>query len=130
MARPPEVQGLLLCDEITCERSGAHFSFLRLMQARVFPTFPTPPQAFQAYAALYGGSGEGTIELACFRLETEEKVYRYQRWLAFSSHGLVVNLVIPVKKCVFPAPGRDDFRLFFERVELTHRFVEIVRTRT
>jgi hypothetical protein len=69
--------------------------------------------------------GEGTIELVILRLETEEDVYRYRRWSVFPGREHFVNLAIPVKKCILPAPGRYSVALRFDDRDLSRRFLPI-----
>jgi len=46
------------------------------------------------------------MELIVRRLETEEDLTAYRKWYTFPGRGMIANLVIPLKQCAFPAPGR------------------------
>jgi hypothetical protein len=88
----PEVVGLLLCERLSFDRA-THFATLAgLFQSLRFEQFPSPEKAFTVYAALYGGEGEGTIELTVMRLETEDDIYSYQRWFTFPDDQPLINL--------------------------------------
>src|SRR5262245_58413690 len=93
-----------------------------------FDRWPAEGVPFTAYAALYGGQGEGTIELLVTRLETERIVYRYRRWYA-APGPRTVHLEIKVRRCLFPAPGRYGLRLRFDGKDLTFRFLDVVARR-
>src|SRR5205823_890233 len=105
------------------------FSLERLFQGRQFRRFPTQPQDFEVYAALYSDRSEGRLELVVTRLETEEDVYHHRQWYRFPG-GYVMQLQISVRRIRFAATGRYQFRLLFEGKELTSRFLEIDRERT
>jgi hypothetical protein len=103
-------------------------SLIGVFHIRRAPRFPTPPQGFTAFAALYGGVGEGTMDLVITRLETEQDIYRYRRWFAFPRGVRIVNLEIKVRRCIFPAPGRYALSLRFDGQELTHRYLSVYPT--
>jgi hypothetical protein len=127
MARLPTVVSLMLCETLAVEPHLGRLSLVGLFHSRSFHAFPTPPQRFTVYAALFGGVGEGTIELMITRLETERDIHRYQRWHAFPDRNLTANLEIKLVKCVFPAPGRYALSLRFDGRELTRRYLDIER---
>ncbi len=120
----PQVMGLVFCRRFAVNTTTHEASLEGLFQAIEFKSFPTQPQRFDVYAALYSGRAEGAVELVGRRLETEKDVYRYRRWFSFTG-GYVIQLQIPVRKMVFAAPGRYQFALMFEGAELTKRFLEI-----
>jgi hypothetical protein len=123
----PQVIALLLCDRMGLDPSSGQVSLLGIFQARYFPTFPSPPQNFTAYVALYDGEGDGTMELLLTRLETEEDITLYKKWLTFPGRGQIVNVEIKVRNCEFPAPGRYALTLSFDNKLLTQRYLEIYR---
>jgi hypothetical protein len=125
MARLPKVVGLVLCETMAVEPQSARMSLVGVFHSRSFRGFPTPPQRFTVYAALYGGTGEGTMELVISRLETEQGIYRYRRWYGFRRRPLTINLEIPVKKCIFPAPGGYSLSLRFDGGELVQRYLRV-----
>jgi hypothetical protein len=114
----PDVIGLILCERMAVDRSKPALSLVGLFVAKTFQRFPTPPQHFTVYAQLYGGSGEGTIALRVYNLETERDIYRHQRWTAWPGPGQPQHHEIRVKKCIFPRPGRYRFVLSFDGQEL------------
>ena len=67
----PHVMGLVFCEEFEAQT----FSLRRLFQRRNCTTFPSPPQQFMVYTALYSPELEGKIELSCLNLLTEREVY-------------------------------------------------------
>jgi hypothetical protein len=125
MARLPKVVGLVLCETRAVEPQNARMSLVGIFHSRSFRRFPTSPQRFTVYAALYGGAGEGTMELVISRLETEQDIYRYRRWHGFPRRLLPINLEIPVKRCIFPAPGGYSLSLRFDGSELAQRYLRV-----
>ena len=125
MIQTPTVLGLILCEHVDVDRATGRFSLVGLFHVRRFRDYPTPPQAFAAYAALFDGIGEGKLELVIHRVETGEDVYTYKRWLAFPGRQMTLHLEIRIKRCAFPAPGRYDVSLRFNGEELTHRFLDV-----
>jgi len=87
-------------------------------------TFPTVLR-FTAYAGLYGGAGEGTIELLVMNVETEKVAYRYRRWWATPGSGQFRHLEIPVRGWQLVAPGRFVSRIRFDSNELTSRILSV-----
>lgn len=125
MAKEPRVVALVLCERMDVDPAVRRLSLsgvFHVLRAATWPTLAT----FTAYTALQGGRGEGTIELLVTRLETEEDVYRYRRWFAVPDPDLTVHVEIPVRRCVFPAPGRYNFSLRFDGVELTWRLLDVI----
>ena len=120
----PQVMGLVFCERF----NPLTFSLERLFQGRQFRIFPTSPQDFDVYAALYSDKSEGRLELVVTRMETEEDVYHHRQWYRFPG-SYVMQVQIPVRKIRIAAPGRYQFKLLFEGHELTSRFLEIDRER-
>ncbi len=125
MGTEPELVSLVLCDRIEMNPAARQYSLVGLFHSRRFASFPSPVQEFSAYAALHGGVGEGRITLVIAHAATEEEVYRFQRWTAFPGRGLISTFEAPVRKCVFPEPGRYFVTLRFEDMILTHRPLDI-----
>ena len=118
----PQVMGLVICEEF----DPLTFSLRRLFQARRFSEFPTEPQEFTVYSALYSGGIEGKMELRCVRMETETVVYQYREWRVFPA-GIVMHWMHQLKRMRFAAPGRYSFKLLFDDVELVERYLEVMR---
>jgi hypothetical protein len=129
MVKPPKVAGLILCKRVGIDVAVGEMSLVGLIQVLSFATWPAPADPFAVYAVLYGGSGEGTIELIITRLETEEDIYTRQRWTGFTGQGLIVHMEIPVRGCIFPGPGRYVATLRFDEYELTQRYFDVLTKR-
>jgi len=125
--RLPDVFGLILCNRLDVNPQVGQTSLQGIFQALSFSTFPSPTRPFTAYAALFDGEGEGTMELVIARLETEQDIHHYSRWVTLPGRGLVMNLEIPIESCVFPAPGRYVLVLRFDKSPVAYRFLEIIR---
>lgn len=125
MTNLPEVVAMTLCDRMEVNPQTGKVSLIGVFQALHYSAFPTPPQKFIVCTTLFGGRGEGAIELAIARMETEADIARYRRWWSFPQRRLNVNLMIPFTRCVFPCPGRYELQLCFDKQELTHRYLDI-----
>ncbi len=126
MIQLPEVIGLVLCEEFRIDTAVNKASLVGLFTALRFPHFPSPPQKFVVYVALSGGVGEGIMKLVVTRLETDEQIHSYERWLAFPEDRLfAVSLFIPITHCVFEAPGRYALTLFLDHQFVTERSIPI-----
>jgi hypothetical protein len=121
----PRVIGLTLCKRLGVDPTSGELSLVGIFQSLRFSAWPSPAHPFTAYALLYDGVGEGTIELVVNRLETEADIYTYQRWFVLPGRGMPVHLEILVRKCSFPAPGRYGLILRFDKNELTRRHLDI-----
>ena len=106
MPRVPRVFGLVLCDRLELNPQTRQWILVGVFHVKALGGFPSSEQAFTVYSALYGASGTGILELEIVRHETEEVVYRYSKETAFPGKGIISNLEIPVRKCIFPAPGQ------------------------
>jgi hypothetical protein len=65
------------------------------------------------------------LTLVVHHLETEREVYRYQRWYAIPGGRRLLHLEVPVRRCVFPAPGRYALSLHFDANTLTVRALDV-----
>jgi hypothetical protein len=126
MLKPPRVVGLMLCKRMAVDTAAVEMSLVGIFRHLRLARFPASPP-FTAFAALYGGSGEGIIELRVRRTETEKDVYQYQRWFGFPGEGMTAHLEMQIRRCVFPAPGRYLFTLRLEEHELTQRYLDVLR---
>lgn len=125
MIKLPSVLGLILCRRFDVDIQRSETSLVGLFHTLDVPRFPSPPQRFTVYSALYDGVGEGTMELVCTRLETEQDVYSYKRWTAFPGRGQIAHMEIKVRQCVFPAAGRYSLNLHFDKQDLTSRSLDV-----
>src|SRR5262245_59339338 len=96
MARPPQVAGLVFCDRFDVDPIARQTSLLGLFQARPVTAFPAVLPRFTVYAALFSGSGEGTMELVGRRMETEANLYRDRRWVHLPGSEATLRLALPV----------------------------------
>lgn len=127
MLRLPIAMGLVLCERLDIDPLARRMSLVGVFHSLRFRNFPTSPQRFTVYAALYGGIGEGTMELMITSLETEQDIHRYRRWQVLPVRGQIGTLEIRLQRCVFPAPGRYALKLSFDGGEATVRYLDILR---
>jgi hypothetical protein len=125
MPTPPHVVGLTLCNRLDFNPATAELSLVGIFHTLAFRHWPTPEVSFTAFATLYGGQGEGTIELLIGRLDAEAVVHRYRRWYA-APGPRTVHLEISIRRCIFPGPGRYGINLRFDGRDLTFRYLDIV----
>ncbi len=123
----PKVFGLVLCAELDFVSRPGVASLVGVFHALRFHSFPTARQRFTVYTALYGGSGEGTMELTICQLETERDIHRWRRWFKCPGRGQVVNYEMVLRSCIFPSAGKYAFTLKFDGHELATRLLTIYR---
>ena len=126
MPKRPRVVGLMLCRRMGVDPVAAEASLVGLFHTFHVSSWTDPVPPFSVFALLTGGKGEGTIKLVIRRLETEDDVYRWQRWTVFSDPDLIAQNEIVVRRCVFPAPGRYLLILSFDGAELANRVVTVL----
>ena len=114
--------GLVFCDAFEAPSRALR----GLFQARRYSAFPAMSEPFTVYGALYCSGLEGTIELVCVQLETERTVFRNRTWATLAG-GIVIHWMTRVERMVFPAPGRYSFKLMFDGMELTERYLDVAR---
>jgi hypothetical protein len=122
--KPPAALGLIFCERLEVVTSPARVSLVGLLNELRIKTFPAVLR-FTAYAGLYGGTGEGTIELSMMNAETEKVAYRYSRWWANPGRGRFRHLEIPVRAWHLATPGRFVARIRFEGKELASRILSV-----
>jgi hypothetical protein len=113
MPKAPKSLSLMLCDGVQIDTAGPKLSLVGLFYSLRFPSFPTSVRVFTAYALLYGGEGEGRMNLDIKRADTEASCYSNELWRGFAP-GVISTAEIKVRKCRFPSPGRYIVTLFFE----------------
>jgi hypothetical protein len=127
--KSPRVVELVLCRSTEIDMASGGLALRGVFHSMTCETFPTPPQPFVVYSGLHGGGAEGTIEVEVSRLETEERVNRYQRWYAFPGPSHLLHLEITLRRCCFPAPGRYGLHLRFDGQELASRVFDVLLRR-
>ncbi|HEV3442985.1 MAG TPA: hypothetical protein VG099_00010 [Gemmataceae bacterium] len=127
MSRLPAVIGLILCKRLEVNTTSGLVSLVGVCHQLRYSQFPNSPEPFTLYVDLYGGAGEGTIQLVIQSLETERRLYRHRRWVAFPGIGEFVHWEMIVKRCTFPSPGRYLLELSFDGRFLADRVIEIQR---
>lgn len=126
MIHVPVVVGMTLCNRFDVDEQTGENLFRGIFHALHFAAFPSLAIDFAVYLALTDGVGEGIMELVTEQLETEALIHRYRRWFVFPSDRLlIVNLLLPIQRCVFPAPGRYTLTLRLDGEFVAHRSLEI-----
>jgi hypothetical protein len=125
MTQPPQACGLILCARVRVEVFPASFNLDALFLGHSFSDFPALAPTFHIYAALFGGRGEGVMELACMELEKERDIYYHKRWIAFSGPARTIHYVVPISKLVFPTPGRYRLTMSFDKEAVAVRMVDV-----
>jgi hypothetical protein len=126
MLPAPMAIGLTLCHYAAVEEGTRDVTlagcFLTL-RARAFPFRSAP---FWVFASLVGGQGEGTVELAITRLETEEELFRVQRRFVFQDRLSELRILFRLSNCVFPAAGAYFFTLLFDGEWMAQRRIRVL----
>ncbi len=82
MSKAPRAAGLVQGQRLHLDPDPREISLLGIFNTLTFGRWPRPALGFTTCAPLFGGTGEGTIELLISHSETEQPVYRYRRWYA------------------------------------------------
>jgi hypothetical protein len=96
-----------------------------VFQSQNFSEFPTSPQRFTVYAALYGGEGKGRIKLIITHLETERDIHIKDEPVTLPGRRMIMNMMLPVDNVIFPAPGRHMLTLKFEGETIMTRLFDV-----
>jgi hypothetical protein len=126
MIKLPKVFSIVLCEGLVVDPIRGKTSLYGIFHARSYRSFPSPAETITAYVALFGGRGEGTIELRVTHLDTEEQIYSYKRWCVLPGPGVMANIEMKLKQCRFPAPGRYGLSFPFDDNELSDRYIRVL----
>ena len=125
MIPPPRAVALTLCDAVIVEEGTRKVSLINTFTGLRLSHFPAAPQPFCVYATLTDGQGEGLVELAVTRLETDEEIYSLRRPLRFPDRLTDVGVLFRISGCVFPAPGTYLFTLLLDGDWVAHRRIRV-----
>jgi hypothetical protein len=125
MARPPRVVGLIVCRRLDVNPTVGELSVVGVVHTLRVPSWTEPAPPFTVYTLLHGGRGEGAMQLAISRLDTETTIHRWTHWYVVPDPSLVVHREIPIRQCRFPGPGRYGLSFRFDGKELAWRFLEV-----
>ena len=123
--KPTRVVGLVLCKRLHVDPGLAELSLVGLFHSLELASWPSAPQSFTVYTALHGGEGEGRMELIVTQMATELDLFRRRWWYALPGRRRTVHLEVPIRRCVFPAPGRYGVTLRFENEDLNRRSFDV-----
>ena len=123
--KKPNVVGMVLCKEFRVDPVRRETSLAGLFHSLHFSKFPAEITEFKVYSALHDGVGEGTMEVVICRLETEQDIARVRSWCILPGREMILNVVLTMKRCRFPAPGRYRLTLKFDHQELAVRFLDV-----
>jgi hypothetical protein len=123
--KPPRLLGPIFCREISYVPGAAVMSLEGVFNGRSYSRWPSPADRFLAYALLIGGEGEGRMELTIIRAQTEQLIYRHERWYAVPAPDVPVHFEMTIRRCVFPTPGRYLVALRFEGEILAQRHLDV-----
>ena len=97
--------GLTLCQSIIIEEGTRNLTLVGTFVNFRSADFPFGPAPFCVVSTLVGGHGEGELELAVTRLETDREVFALHRRLSFQDRLMEVKVVFRLVNCEFPEPG-------------------------
>ncbi|SRR6266487_515516 len=129
--RSPRVVGMMLCKSLSFLPPQGKPSLIDVFHALRFHQFPSLKTHFSVYFALYDGVGEGIMELKISRMETEEDVVLREEKVNLPGRAMHRNCLIPIRDCIFPAPGNYAIGLRLKREgedmanDLALRFLDI-----
>ena len=131
MTKLPKVVGIVLCEGLEFPPPARIPCLIGIFLSLRFKRFPSPPANFTAYFALHNGIGEGIIELAIGRMETEEDIFTTKEEIYLPGRAMHRHCLLKVRSCRFPAPGNYGLSIRFKGEgqevgeELARRYLEI-----
>jgi hypothetical protein len=121
----PGVLGIMLCDQVLFEQGTQKPTLVGVFTGIAATSFPSVPQRFDLFAALTDGLGQGAVDLAITRLETDEEIAAQSMELTFPDPLHVINLRFRFRELSFPAPGSYVFALLVNGDEIAQRRVQV-----
>ena len=105
MVPTPLSIGLTLCHSTIIEEGTKNLTLVGSFLGFRSANFPFTPAPFSVVSLLVGGHGEGEVDLAVTRLETDEEVFALHRRLSFRDRLTEVQVVFRLGNCELPEPG-------------------------
>jgi hypothetical protein len=120
----PVAVALMLCDQVIVDKDTNKPCLIGIFTGLAVQDFHEP-QRFSAFATLTNGRGHVEVELAGYRLENGDQIYRQVYSVFFPDPLKVVNLNIRVRTVVFPAAGWYDFTLSVRGEPISQRRIHV-----
>jgi hypothetical protein len=114
MIPPPLALGLTVCEKAIIEDGTRDVTLVSIFRERLVDGFPSPPQSFTVYAVLTDGLGDAIMEFVISNLETDAEIYRRRFAIRFPDRLVELRLLLRVKKCSFPTPGKYQVTLLVD----------------
>ena len=105
MVPQPVSLGLTVCQHLIVEEGTGHISLINAFNTLRVKRFPSLPRLFCVFAVLTEGHGNGPMEVAVTRVETQEVVFPGQRLIHFPSRLAEVRVLFRHHEASFPAAG-------------------------
>jgi hypothetical protein len=121
MVPQPIALGLTLCQQVVVEEGTKNVSLINAFTVWNIAGLSSAPRPFCAVATLIDGEGDGTIELAITREETEALVFTIQRPIHFPDRLTEVRALCRINGCSFPAVGLYSATLLVDGEWVTQR---------
>ena len=110
----PSATGLFLCRRVDFNNTTRSFSLMDCFWRLEVPSMPGTAPPFVAFAALRGGIGTGTVQLAAYRMDTGNLVYATARPIAFPDRLTAVYVPIRIGHFQPPVAGEYEFDLIVD----------------
>ncbi len=130
MTPKPVAIALTICDLVIVDERTKNISTINQFSRLKITSTPSPPRAFAVFALLKDGLGNGTIEIAVTRQETDSMVYDLRRPIHFPDRLKEVRSLFRLHDCSFPAPGKYIFTLLVDGEWIAHQELEVVLVRS
>jgi hypothetical protein len=105
MVPVPVAIGLTVCQQIVVEQGTGNVSLINALTALRVRTFPSAPRLFCIFAVLTAGHGDGKLEIAVSRADTDEVIFSGQRRAHFPNRLAELHVLFRRHECSFPAAG-------------------------
>ncbi len=111
MVKPPNVVGLILCEQVIVEETTRNMTLINTSARLRCGSFPSAPQRFCMYAVLTDGLGEARMSAVIARLDTFDEVYARDWQMRFVDPLRETRLAVRFGKVVFPIAARYQVSL-------------------
>jgi hypothetical protein len=101
----PIALGLTLCDQVIVEEGTRKVSLIGTFSRIRLRTFPSEPSPFCVFGTLTDGRGDGILEVAIARQDTNEEIYAAQRDIHFPDRFAEVHVLFRIGGCRFASSG-------------------------
>jgi hypothetical protein len=114
MVPTPTVLGLIICEQVIFDRDTNNPSLINIFSGMRVQGFPSEPKSLSLFTTLTNSEGNGTMEVRCVHIDTQDEVYCQAYPLSMTARRVLQNIRIRVSGLEFKAPGWHEFFLLID----------------